>query len=367
MHELTIVPPWLAPDLASLTAMGDKTSHALLLYGQSGIGKRRLGRALARALLCESIDIARREFGGCGECPGCLWFDQGSHPDFRRLVPEAVAVAEGFDNADDAVDDGSDEAADAEPAAPRSKKKASKEIKVDQVRALQAFLSIATHRSRYRVVLMYPPETLNDVAANALLKMLEEPPSRTVFILVSDHLGRLPATIVSRCHKVFVATPETSVAAAWLATREVVDPAALLALSGGAPYTALAFGEDEAELAAHAELVAFLQHPAIDTAMATAESFGKSAAAPLIRWIQQWVADCIGMRLAGRIRYHPTQSKRIAGLAGAARIDALMALMQRLDAMRRTMDHPLNTRLLLEGLLIAYAEALPPAADRRPS
>lgn len=363
MLDLTIVPPWLAADLVALTAMGDRTSHALLLHGQSGIGKRSLGRALARALLCESIDDTQRALGGCGACPGCLWFDQGSHPDFRRLVPEAVALAEGLDVADDAADD----AADPEPAAARSKKAPSKEIKVDQVRALQAFLSIATHRSRYRVVLMYPLETLNDVAANALLKMLEEPPSRTVFVLIADHLGRLPATIVSRCHKMFVATPDPSTATAWLATRDVPEPAALLALSGGAPYAALALGEDGQALTSHRELVAFLQSPTLEAAMATAESFGKAAAAPLIRWIQQWVADCIGMRLAGRIRYHPAQTKRIAALAETARIDALMALMHRLDAMRRTIDHPLNTRLLLEGLLTAYAEALAPAAVPRSS
>ncbi len=353
MH-LTL-PDWLDDDLRHLAEQEGRSHHAILLYGQGGIGKRALGSALARSLLCESVDPERRHQGGCGECPACHWFDQGNHPDFRKVVPEAVAAAEGQELSDDPSQ--ADESAGAETSA-RGKRTPSREIRVDQVRALQSFVSVATHRSRFRTILVYPLETLNDVAANALLKMLEEPPARTVFILVADHLGRIPATIVSRCRKTFIATPPAAVATAWLVEQQVVDAAAMLAMAGGAPLAALAFSRDDDGVVAHGRLLAFLARPDSEAALATAEALGRAPPGPSVRWLQQWLADCIAQRLTGRIRYHPTQSAAIAGLAGGARLSSMMDLGERVNDVRRSVDHPLNPRLLLESLLSAYADAM---------
>jgi DNA polymerase-3 subunit delta' len=190
--------------------------------------------------------------------------------------------------------------------------------------------------------------------------MLEEPPPRTVFILVADHVGRVPATIVSRCQKVLIEAPPREVALAWLRQHDASDAETALALCGGAPFAALELAADVDALRSHRELVGFLASPGMDSAMATAEAFGRSAAPPLIHWMQLWLADCISTRFAERIRYHPAQSKAIVKLAHAARVDALLGLMQRLTAIRRSVDHPLNTRLMLEGLLIAYADAMTP-------
>lgn len=354
-NDLTI-PTWLAPTLADLLAPGGRIPHAMLLHGQAGLGKRLLGEALARGLLCESADPAMRAQGGCGRCAACGWFEQRSHPDFRVVTSEALAAAEGLSA--DAVDSDVDEV----PAgAGRPKRAPSREIKVDQTRTLHGFLSVATHRGRARVVLLDPLDAVNDIAANALLKMLEEPPPATVFILIGEHLGRVPATIVSRCRKVFVATPSTAVAREWLAARGMADSTESLALAGGAPLAALALAGDVEAMRSHRALIAFLVAPGIDAALATAEGFGKGSAAAIVRWMQQWVADCVAAKLAGSIRYHPAQSQVIERLAATAPIDHLMALMQRLNAIRRSIDHPLNTRLVLESLLMAYCDAVLPA------
>ncbi len=357
-NELTLLPPWLTPALAALLSTGQRLPHALLLHGQAGLGKRLLGQALARGLLCESSDPALRAVGGCGRCDACGWFGQRSHPDFRTVTSEALAAAEGLKSTDDADPDTDD----APTGATRAKRAPSKEIKVDQIRALHAFLSVATHRSRSRVVLLDPLDAVNDIAANALLKMLEEPPPATVFILIGEKLGRVPATIVSRCRKVFVATPPAPLAVEWLTARGASDAKDLLALAGGAPLAALALADDAESMRCHRALVAFLAEPSTEAALVTAEGFGKGAPAPIVRWMQQWVADCISTHLAGSIRYHPTQSHAIERLARAARIDDLMDLMQRLNAVRWSIDHPLNTRLLLESLLCAYCDAVTPVA-----
>jgi DNA polymerase III subunit delta' len=354
-NHLTILPPWFVTRLAAIVELGERVPHALLIHGQSGVGKRVFARFLARGLLCESADGDRRAAGGCGVCAACVWFDQGNHPDFRRITTEAIAVAEGID--DEALNG---EAEDFEESGPRSKKAPSKEIKVEQIRALQRFLAVATHRNRSRVVLLHPLEAVKDVGANALLKMLEEPPPATVFILVADTIGRVPATILSRCRKIAVSTPSVIESTAWLRGFGVDDPAAVLALSGGAPFAALELAGSGDALSLHRELTDYLSAPGIERAMATAESFARVAPGPLIHGMQLWLSDCISMRLADRIRYHPAQSRVIGRLAEAAGIDALLGMMQRLTAIRRTVDHPLNPRLMLEGLLVAYAETMGP-------
>ena len=145
--------------------------------------------------------------GGCGECAACLWFDQGNHPDYRLVTTEERALAAGLDDAEDNAAEGD---------APAGKKAPSREIRFQQLAALKSFLSVATHRGGYRIVLVHPAETMNATAANMLLKVLEEPPDRTVFLLVSDRIDALPATIVSRCRKLPVPTPSREVAVAWL-------------------------------------------------------------------------------------------------------------------------------------------------------
>lgn len=352
-NKLTIAFPWFSAVLAQYAAMDERIPHALLIHGQGGIGKRQFGRLLGRALLCETADAVLRSRGGCGVCAACVWFDQGSHPDFRRLTSEAIAASEGHELADDEGGEPEPEAGSA-----RTKRAPSREIKVEAVRALQRFLSVATHRSRSRVVLIHPLEAVNDIAANALLKMLEEPPSRTVFILVADHLGRIPATIVSRCHRIPVATPPVAEAVAWLTEQGVADAASALALTGGAPVAALAAAGDPETAGLHDGLVAFLARPGLDSALAAAEAFGRSAPRPVVHGMQLWLADCLSARLAHRVRYHPAQFQTIMRLAEGADLGALNGLIARTDAIRRSIDHPLNTRLLLEGLFTAYADVM---------
>lgn len=212
--------PWLDEAWKALQPKLARMPHALLIHGPQGIGKQQLAERLAQRILCESTA------GGepCGACPGCRWFAAGSHPDFRRVEPEALARAP---------------AEDTEDAAPTRTAKPSQEIKVDQVRALDGFLNLQSHRGGPRVALIHPAEAMNPNAANALLKGLEEPPGRAQFILVSHRPSRLLPTLRSRCVALPVAVPERGVSLAWLEGQGTRDAASWLAFASGSPLRAL--------------------------------------------------------------------------------------------------------------------------------
>src|ERR1035437_5332836 len=163
---------------AQLDARRAQLPHALLISGQRGIGKSEFARSFAESLLCETPTATAQ---ACGTCAACGWLAQGNHPDFRLLQPEALAVEEG-------------EATDSS-----GKKKPSQQITIDQVRALDDFLHVGTHRQGARVILVNPAEAMNRSTANSLLKSLEEPIASTLFILVSSESERLLPTIRSRC------------------------------------------------------------------------------------------------------------------------------------------------------------------------
>ena len=166
--------PWQADDWSRLQQLRSHWPHALLLHGQAGIGKLRFAQHLAQGLLCE----AQQPNGEpCGHCAACGWFSQGNHPDYRIVVPDALAAERGPASADDSAD----KADKADGDEGRKTRAPSKEIRIEQVRALLDFSGVGSHRGGMRVVVLYPAEALNVAAANALLKTLEEPPAGVVF------------------------------------------------------------------------------------------------------------------------------------------------------------------------------------------
>ena len=120
-------------------------------------------------------------------------------------------------------------------------KQPSIEIKVDQVRELADFLYIGSHRGRMRVALVHPAEDMNENAANALLKGLEEPPASAMFILVSHRPAQLLPTIRSRCVSVPVGIPAREAALAWLEAQGLKEAERWLAYAGGAPLRAVEY------------------------------------------------------------------------------------------------------------------------------
>src|SRR5678815_3835699 len=126
-----MVMPWHQALLAGLLDGRERIPHAFLIYGPEGIGKLAFAETAAQILLCERAGTTAR---ACGSCPGCTWFAQSGHPDFRRLEP--------------AQPEEQDESGEGR------ERKASVQIDVNQVRALEDFIALTSHRGGARVVLI---------------------------------------------------------------------------------------------------------------------------------------------------------------------------------------------------------------------
>lgn len=197
-----------------------KLHHAWLLAGPKGVGKASFARAAARRALAEAagpaIDLPGIE--APDDHPIVKLVDAGSHPDMRWLKREL-----------------------------NDKGNLNRNIKVDQVRDLGEFMALSAALSPWRVAVIDTVDDLEPSGANALLKMLEEPPPNTLFFLVSHAPGRLLPTIRSRCRMLhFDALGDdamTSILEAQSPGLSAAERKQIIAMSFGSAGRALAFAE----------------------------------------------------------------------------------------------------------------------------
>ena len=199
---------------------GRRLHHAWLLAGPKGVGKASFAQAAARRVLA---DAAAPPFDLPGietpdDHPIVKLVEAGSHPDMRWLKREE-----------------------------NDKGNLNRNIKVDQVRELGEFMSLSAALSPWRVAVIDTVDDLEPSGANALLKMLEEPPPNTLFFLVTNAPGRLLPTIRSRCRMLhFEALDDdamTSILEAQSPELSAAERKRIVAMSFGSASRALAFAE----------------------------------------------------------------------------------------------------------------------------
>jgi DNA polymerase-3 subunit delta' len=315
--------PWLASTFADLQqrrAQG-RLAHALLLTGPAGIGKHQLAERFAQSLLCAQPHADGQP---CGQCHACSLYAAGTHPDLFRLSPE---------------DD-------------------SKNIRIDQIRALIERMSLSSHYGRHKVVILNPADAMNIAAANALLKTLEEPPADTILLLITDRPSFLPATIRSRCQTLRLALPAREEAQVWLATQlgNPEEATVLLALAGGAPLAALDLADEQ--LARRQEMLNGWQQLASGKAdpVKLAADWVKPGLRLPITWIYGWVADMIRLRNGGENQLTNQDAKAaLQNLAEELDLTRLYGLLDRVTETIKLANSQVNPQTLMEGILLYWS------------
>lgn len=324
-----LIASWNNDIWQNLTQQRERSTHAWLFAGPEGLGKLELAIAYAKHLLGQPAS-----------------FDAAAHPDFHVLIPEDQADAEGSLLQRYGM----------RYVMTKRGLKPKSVISVDQVRTLINSLVTYAHGT-HKLVLISPAHRMNINAANALLKVLEEPPAATIFMLVSSDPDVLSATVRSRCSRIQFQTPPTRQALDWLSQRVEDKDSLPLALSvaGGAPMlavnmleTGLLHGRDQVIQ----DIRTVLTKPIDVTTIASKwKEFGVGPALAILR---NMLVDVIRVGFQNNPPYlfNPDQLDWLQGSAKRLHLKRVFLLIDSIGAYLKDISAPLDKNLVVEDFLL---------------
>jgi len=297
----------------------NRLPHALLLSGLRGLGKVHFAECVTRALFCSNVS---QEGAYCNDCHACRLIETQVHPSVRWIRPE----------------------------------KEQGQIKVDQIREVNEFISQTTLQGDYRVVLIHPANHMNANAANALLKTLEEPAKNGLLILISDQTAHLPATILSRCQRITFMPPTHQEALSFLTSKAIDSTMAntLLSLAQGAPLSALRLAQEDglATRTALYDVLVKLSERKIDP-IKSVTPFLSLELLTTIDLILNWLMDILRLQAGSDIIINQDYEGALLKMkVDPGFRDYLMSLRKEICS-----GFNLNKQLLLESLFIRWMES----------
>lgn len=303
--------------------------HAYLFTGPAGVGKTTLALAFARALLCPRR--APGQGDACGECASCHKVIHNAHPDLTIIEPLVV--------------DG----------------KQKHWITVDQLRDAERLASLAPSEGDQRVIIIPMMARIKEMAANTLLKTLEEPPPGVTLMLIATEAGEVLPTILSRCQHVSLSPVAPDIIARALRERWGMEPAEaerLAGLANGCVGWAARAHEQPDEARAREETlgrIAALASAPADERMRVAAALGPDnarARATLDLWALWWRDVTLAASGAQRL-LTSGEPRRVAERVGRAMDPERARLfLEALLAAQATLDVNANPRLTMENLAL---------------
>ncbi len=305
-----------------------RTPHAYLFTGPEGIGKRAAAHALAQAVNCQRGDAVD---DGCGACQSCRKIARGLHPDVQVIEPAGAT------------------------------------LKIEQVRALEADAALGPYEAKRKVFILDGAEKMTEQAANALLKTLEEPPGRTVIVLLTTTPSALPPTIVSRCQTVTFSAISPETLEAFVVGRGVDRTRARLIVSWSGGSIGRALSQEAASLASTRDLLleelerAFRDGPAAFIEVAEKLAKDREGLQQMLEVLSAWLRDLMVAKTSRRQEWLVNKdrgeevARKAEGLTLEAILDGLRAVHAAMDGLTRNA----NPRLSLEALLLQLRDAIP--------
>ncbi|HZJ79452.1 MAG TPA: DNA polymerase III subunit delta [Dysgonamonadaceae bacterium] len=180
--------------------------HARMLYGLEGVGKLPLAIAYSRYLNCENP----KDTDACGKCPSCSKFDKLAHPDLHFAFPMVQNRAEKLLVCDNYLPQWRSFLSEkiyfnlGDWLQYIDAKNAQGMIYAQESEEIIRKLSLKVYEAKYKIMIVWLPEKMNLECANKLLKLIEEPPARTIFLLISEDLDKVIPTIKSRCQPLYI-------------------------------------------------------------------------------------------------------------------------------------------------------------------
>jgi DNA polymerase-3 subunit delta' len=300
----------------------DAIPCGLLLSGLQDTGKFSVAKQFAQLVLCQQPATFP-----CGHCRSCQLYLVGNHPDLLIVQPEGNHRA----------------------------------IKVEQIRHLVQVLGQTSALEHYQVTIISPAETMNQAAANALLKTLEEPRGAVLIILVSHHVTAVPATIRSRCQHIQLPVPTHEHAIKWLTQQlgSEQEAAILLAMTDNLPIKALQYAQHQ-KIEQRNILLSQLQQLQDGTLepLKVAATYLSGNMQELLAFLTTIIIDMI--RLKFRANDHNLNNRdKIAELSLMSHDRSAVQLFHYLDQVFEAMkliisNVSLNSQLLLERLFIHW-------------
>ena len=357
MSDLKLIPGFrsiLGQDqpirLLSTLLRNGSIPHALLFIGMEGVGKRNAAMIFAMACNCKSdvwetfekrsnirtkddrADVRQIDETPCGVCISCRKIASGHHPDIILIAPSGPL------------------------------------IKIGQIRDLCRTLAMMPYEARLRVAVITDAQTMNPAASNALLKVLEEPPDRTMLILTATQTSDLLPTIVSRCQQIrFNPISRKNIEMLLIEEHDMrPDDAEIISImADGSLAKALSMMRSmprtnwiKRRMWLINEVAAIVDKP-IASRMAFAEKLSKEKTllSDSLEVMKSWFRDLIVCR------YHPEKlinydlKDKIQHVSKMTRVESLISYIDDIQSVQRNIHANINLRLSLEVLMMRLAKA----------
>jgi len=316
--------------------------HALLFTGIEGVGKQSAAVSFAMACNCAGDDFETQSGWGdkraaagrstanqprrtnpCGKCRSCRKIESENHPDIIRIKPSGVF------------------------------------IKIDQIRALCQTLAMKPYEARMRVVLISDAQAMNPAAGNALLKMLEEPPTGTILILVANHISDLLPTIVSRCRHIRFNPISRTQMESLLVRRNGLDPknAMIIAAMAGGSFSRALHMYRSNWINRRNWLISELDSlstESIGRLLAFGEQLAKNkdALPDALEVMKSWLRDLVFGKLYPEKIIHQDLTEKVHRVSQEMSTASLLSKIETIQSTQNAIQAGTNLRLAMETMVL---------------